>query len=95
MNTLTQRQHFFKTSLNLHKMKPDKTNSFSYKTSTGRTYGFFNIYQGRNGFIYLQMGNKYVVLKEFQILDLGIDVYELQDFDYDLYQFAYLKQKVN
>ena len=67
---------------------------FSYQTSTGCTRGFFNIYQAKDGKIYLQMGNGVIALTELQLLALAIDVYDLVEFDHDLYEQAYSTSKI-
>lgn len=65
-------------------------NQFCYQTQEGSVKGFFNIYQGKDGLIYLQMGNTRITkLAKHQIDDLYIDVYSLKDFDYDDYCKAY------
>ena len=45
--------------------------------------GFFNIYQGRNGAIYLQLNKSYTELTLKQVEELHIDVIKLIDFDHD------------
>nr|WP_032072487.1 hypothetical protein [Clostridium botulinum]BAP25747.1 hypothetical protein [Clostridium botulinum] len=62
---------------------------FSYEVVDGKVKGAFNVYQATNGKIYLLMGTGYTALAEQQIKDLGIDVYVLIDFDYELYKKAY------
>lgn len=52
---------------------------------TGRCH----IYQARNGLIYIALGGAYTVLTEKQVNELHICVYELEDFDYDLFKTAY------
>ena len=52
---------------------------------------YFNIYQAMNGGIYLMIGKKVTELTVSQILDLSIDVYDLDDFDYDMYCSRYKK----
>ncbi|APH17016.1 hypothetical protein NPD5_3870 [Clostridium sporogenes] len=64
-------------------------NKFSYEVANGSVKGDFNIYQATNGKVYMLMGKGYTVLEEQQIKDLGIDVYELIEFDYELYKKAY------
>lgn len=68
-------------------------NSYTYKTRRGRVRGAFNIYQARNGRIYLAMGNRYTELSHQQVHDLMIDVFELADFDYDDYKKAYEQEE--
>lgn len=62
---------------------------YSYEVTNGIKKGNFNIYQGRNGKIYLSMGNGLIDLNQNQIIALGIDVYSLIDFDHNLYKKAY------
>jgi hypothetical protein len=69
-------------------MKKRKS-QFCYETSTGFTFGFFNIYQSRHGEIVLAMGNAHTVLSYSQVHDLQIDIYSLLDFDYDDFKNAY------
>ena len=69
-----------------------KTNRYIYETSNQSTKrGYFNIYQGKNGYIYLQMGKAVAQLTEKQINDLHLNVYELIDFCVDDYRLAYDK----
>lgn len=63
--------------------------TFSYDTHSGKIRGKFNIYQGRNGKIYIVMGNNFTELIHKQIVDLNIDVYSLKDFDTTMYRKAY------
>lgn len=66
-----------------------KSNKFIYGTSTGETYGYFNIYQARNGGIFLQMGTAITELTPKQIGDLGTDVYSLADYSHEAYKKHY------
>ena len=66
-----------------------KNNKYSMEVNQGMVKGFFNIYQGRSGKIFLMLNNSITELKESQINDLKLDIYELIDFDYDLYRKAY------
>jgi len=66
-----------------------KNNHYTCNTDTGTVSGFFNIYQGKNGFIFLQMGNGYTKLTETQIEDLGINLYSIQEFDHAQYLKVY------
>ena len=66
-----------------------KNNHYTYNTEDGTVSGFFNIYQGKNGFIFLQMGNGYTRLTETQIEDLGISLYTIHEFDHNQYKKAY------
>ena len=72
-----------------------KSNSYSYETVSGVSKGWFNVYQAKNGKIYLQMGNVVTPLTESQINELCIDVFSLLDFDYDDYKNAYCKEARN
>lgn len=51
----------------------------------------FNVYQARNGRIYLSGGQgcTYTSLTLQQVVDLGLDVYSLDDFSLDLFKKAY------
>ena len=66
-----------------------KANRYTYKTETGTTAVFFNIYQGKNGFIYLQMGIGHTKLTKSQIEDLGMSLYDIKEFDHDQYLKSY------
>jgi hypothetical protein len=69
-------------------------NKFFYKGSNdSKISGFFNIYQSKNGLIWIQMGNSCTKLTHKQIGDLNIDVFGLADFDYDDYKEAYNEQE--
>jgi hypothetical protein len=70
-------------------MKIPKDNQFTYKISDGIIKGYFNIYQGKSGKIYLNMGELVTALSKKQIQELHVDCYSLIDFDYDLYMKAY------
>lgn len=66
--------------------KATKNNQFAYETGNNTvTKGWFNLYQGKNGAIYIQMGSTITKLTESQLHDLGTDVYSLKDFDQDEY----------
>ena len=56
---------------------------FTYYAGDYKITGDFNIYQARNGGIYLLMGGRVTLLSFQQIQDLGIYVYELDNFDID------------
>jgi len=71
-------------------MKIPKDNQFTYKTSDGMIKGYFNIYQGKDGRIYLLMGESVTPLSMKQIQELRIDCYSLIDFDHELYMKSYL-----
>ena len=62
-----------------------------YKHIQGDTIhkGYFSIYQARHGGIMLAMNNGAIELKEKQIQELGIDVYSIHEFDYELYKDRY------
>lgn len=72
-------------------MKNNIENWYTYNLNRGRVCGAFNIYQAVNGKIYIVMGNNHTALTEKQILDLSIDIYSLDCFDYDLYKKGYNK----
>jgi len=61
------------------------TNKYHYNSHTG----FFNIYQARNGGIYLHMGNNVTPFTLTQLHDLSIDLYALPDFDSDAFNIYY------
>jgi len=67
----------------------EDNNIFKYQTSTGTVSGSFNIYQSRSGYIILSMGDLCTRLNYSQIIELGIDLYSLIDFDNDAYKMAY------
>lgn len=71
------------------------SNMFCYEAANGRIKGDFNIYQARNGKIYIAMGKGFTPLTEQQINELGIDVYTIQEFDYDLFISAYSNVHLN
>ena len=67
---------------------------YSYNTTTGTRSGAFNVYQGKNGAIYLLMGYNAVVLQKEQVEKLiGSNLYELYDFRLDDYNNYYDKLK--
>jgi hypothetical protein len=66
-----------------------KTNQYSYSVRNGYVRGFFNIYQARNGAIYLMMGNSKTRLTKQQVNELNVDIYSLEDFDHDSFLNAY------
>ena len=49
----------------------------------------FSIYQARNGLIYISSGSRFTSLTEKQVIELGIMIYDLDEFDYELYMKAY------
>lgn len=66
-----------------------KNNKFAYEIEGGSVKGFFNIYQGRNGKIYMMMGNNVTALTYEQVCDLQINTYNLKDFSVDDFAEAY------
>lgn len=62
-----------------------ETNFYTYETTEGKTKGAFNIYQGKNGGIYLTMASRSVLLTQSQVKELPICLYILKDFN----QFDY------
>lgn len=50
-------------------------------------------YQGKNGAIYILIGNCYTALTENQINDLRICVYDIDDFSLEDYQRYYGKKE--
>lgn len=63
---------------------------FTFPSNVGLVKGLFNIYQGRNGGIYLAMNYNAVQLTIDQITSLQINLYCLKDFDQQLYDKQYL-----
>ena len=68
---------------------------FEYESGGTKFKGAFNIYQARNGAIILLMGTKVSALTYSQINDLGINCYELADFNHDDFSKYYLSGSVN
>lgn len=66
-----------------------KESKYSYEIRNGWVQGDFNVYQGRNGKIYLVMGGGSTSLTDKQVEELNIDLSKLIDFDYQLYKSAY------
>lgn len=64
-------------------------NKYTYQVQNGRVRGDFNVFQARNGLVFLLMGRGQIPLSYDQISILGIDVYSLIDFDYELFKTAY------
>ena len=56
-----------------------KNNKFIYETTDGTTYGYFNIYQGKDGKIYLQMASNFIELTIKQVNQLRIFIFGLKD----------------
>lgn len=48
-----------------------------------------NVYQAKNGGIYISCGSVFTELSEKQINDLHIDVYSLEDFDFECFKRHY------
>jgi hypothetical protein len=67
----------------------EKKNQFLYNTASGYRKGYFDIYQAKSGKIFITMTNSITGLTFKQIENLNIDVYDLIDFDYDLFKKAY------
>jgi hypothetical protein len=51
--------------------------------------GRFNIYQGKDGGIYMALSNCHIMLTAQQLTDLRLDVVSLIDFDIDKYRKKY------
>ena len=68
-----------------------KSNTFSLSTNNGIQTGAFNIYQGKNGGIYLFIDHCHTLLSQSQILDLQLPVDQLRDFDQRIYRAFYSK----
>jgi hypothetical protein len=67
-----------------------RSNYYTYNTkNSSKVSGFFNVYQARNGGIYLTMGNRSILLGKAQISELGIDVYQLEEFNHSEYCMFY------
>lgn len=62
---------------------------YTYETSRGKASSAFNVYQARNGGIYITMGGMATKLSSEQITELNIYVYDLKDFDIDDYREHY------
>ena len=58
-----------------------KSNTFNLSLNSGIESGAFNIYQGRNGGIYLHMSHSCTLLLRNQIDDLQLPIWNLRDFD--------------
>jgi len=60
------------------------SNKFEYSIQgNAKIKGYFNIFQSIYGSIIMELGGKCTRLTNNQINDLGIDVYQLIDFDHD------------
>lgn len=66
-----------------------KSNQFSYEIPEGTRKGAFNIYQGRDGAIYLLMGTVYTALTLQQVNDLHITPDCVKDYDHDKFGYYY------
>lgn len=65
-------------------------NQYSYKTKNGDVIiGKFDIYQGRDGKIYLMLGENAIDLNLSQIEVLKINLYSLNYFIFELFKKAY------
>ena len=64
-------------------------NKFFYLTKKGRVKGFFNIYQAKNGGIYLMVGNQCTLLSKEQIEELNIELYSIEEFHYKCFKDFY------
>lgn len=69
-----------------------RTNSYTYQTVSGHVSGAFNIYQGKNGCIYLLMGKSITTLTFDQVDDLSIDLYSLRNFDHEAFLTYYKRE---
>lgn len=67
-------------------------NKYSYRTQNGTVKGHFDIYQGRDGSIYLLLGNSVTRLSLDQVNELKINTYNLKNYDHDLFNNAYQLQ---
>jgi hypothetical protein len=65
---------------------------YEYNTKIGKTKGFFTIFQLNNGAIELVIGKNGITLSLEQINNLGIDCYELVNFNHDNFLNFYKKQ---
>lgn len=64
-------------------------NKCSYEIRNGQCKCYFKIYQAVNGSIQLMLGNCTTTLTRQQILDLGIDIFDLADYDHDKFTEFY------
>lgn len=69
-------------------------NKYVYETNEGAATGFFNVYQGKNGGIYLMMGNSVTLLSLDQLGELNIHVYGLIDLDHSKYEAFYITKSI-
>ena len=63
---------------------------FEYQSGDTKFKGAFKIYQARSGAIMLLMGSNVSALSFSQIIELGIDYYNLEDFNHDDFANYYL-----
>lgn len=66
---------------------------FSYQTKTGYCKGRFNVFQNIYGAILIAMGDNTTTLTHQQVEDLGINVYDLNQFDHEDYLEYYKLNK--
>lgn len=64
-------------------------NQFTFNTETGKCKGAFNIYQGKNGAIYILIASSPLQLSKEQVEELSIDIYSLKDFSHNDYEWFY------
>ncbi len=62
---------------------------FKYEVTNGNTRGYFYVYQSINGNIYIKIGNYFTPLTLKQIDDLGIVLYEIENYNRDSFKKAY------
>ena len=55
----------------------------------------FNLYQGRNGGIYLEIGVGAILLSKEQLLQLDLPILEVDDYDHNLFIKFYGLEKVS
>ena len=66
-----------------------KSNQFSYEIPEGTRKGAFNIYQGRDGAIYLLLGTVATPLTLQQVNHLSITPEHVMDYDQDKFNYHY------
>lgn len=65
-------------------------NKCQWEGRTGKISTSFNLYQARNGAIYIMLGNSATKLEYKQIEELKINVYEdIEDFDFSDFKKHY------
>lgn len=67
-----------------------KMGNYKYLSNGTTRKGSFNIYQAKNGAIYILIGNNAVPFTLDQINKLYIDCYSLEDFDIDKFNQYYI-----